>query len=109
MPWGFQPNPREQAEILARQLGISFTTTQNLVDQMRNVPFQRLVDSQRGWLDQTVPRGLLPMDWVPCVEPAGAPEARLLTADPVTLMRSGQFMQIPAIIGYMDVIELISR
>lgn len=103
MPWGFQPNPRAEAENLGRQLGLTFTSTQNLVDQLRNVPMQRLVDLQRGWLDLTVPRGFSSMDWVPCVEPAGVPEARLLTADPVTLMRNGQFMQIPAIIGYMDV------
>ena len=103
VPWGFQPNPRGTVEVLARQLGISFSSTQNLVDQLRNVPIQRLVDSQRGWLDQTVPRGFYAMDWVPCVEPANSPEPRLLTADPVTLMRSGQFMQIPAMIGFMDV------
>lgn len=84
-------------------LGIGFSSTQNLVDQLRNVPIQRLVDAQRGWTELTVPRGFSSMDWVPCVEAANVPEARFLTADPATLMRSGNFLQIPAIIGYTDV------
>lgn len=103
VPWGFQPNPRGQAEQLGRQLGISFSSTQNLVDQLRNVPIQRLVDAQRGWTELTVPRGFSAMDWVPCVEAANVPEVRFLTADPATLMRSGNFLQIPAIIGYTSV------
>lgn len=103
VPWGFQWHPRFQAEQLARVLGINFSSMQNLVDQLRNVPFQRLVDVQRGWTELTVPRGFSAMDWVPCIESWDSPEARFLTADPATLMRSGNFLQIPAIIGYTDV------
>jgi hypothetical protein len=76
---------------------------QNLVDQLRAVPFQRLIDGQLGWTELEVPRGFSPFDFVPCVEPANSPEYRFLTADPVTLMRSGNFLQMPAIIGYNDV------
>lgn len=76
---------------------------QNLIDQLRATPFQRIVDVQNGWLDLEVPRGFSAFDWVPCVEVAGSPEARFLTDDPVTLMRRGQFLQLPAIIGYTDV------
>lgn len=103
VPWAFQPNPRGEAEALGRRLGLSWTTTQNLVDQIRNIPFQRLVDAQGGWLDLPVPRGLTSMEWVPCVEPAGVPETRFLTAHPETLMRQGNFLQLPAIIGYTSV------
>jgi hypothetical protein len=62
-----------------------------------------IIDNQGGWTDLEVPRGFSPMEFVPCVEPANVPEARFLTADPVTLMRSGNFLQMPAIIGYTDV------
>lgn len=89
--------------MLGRQLGLSWSSTQNLVDQLRAMPFQRLIDVQRGWTDLEVPRGFSPFDWVPCVEAANAPEQRFLTNDPVTLMRAGNFLQIPAIIGYTDV------
>lgn len=108
VPWGFQPNPRGEAEALGRRLGLSWTTTQNLVDQIRNIPFQRLVDAQGGWLDLPVPRGLTSMEWVPCIEPAGVPETRFLTAHPETLMRQGNFLQLPAIIGYTSVRKTFS-
>lgn len=104
VPWGFQPNPLREAEIFARRMGItSWTSTQNLVDQLRARPFQQVVDAQGGWLDLPVPRGFSSFEFVPCVEPVGAPEQRFLTADPATLMRTGNFLQIPAIIGYTSV------
>lgn len=102
-PWAFQPDPRSIAEKLGRQLGIGWTTTQQLVDQIRARPFQQLVDAQSGWLSLEVPRGFGPFDWVPCVEAPGSPETRFLTDDPETLMRRGQFLQLPAIIGFTDV------
>lgn len=108
VPWAFQPNPRGEAEALGRRLGLSWSSTQNLVDQIRNIPFQRLVDAQGGWLDLPVPRGLTSMEWVPCVEPAGVPETRFLTAHPETLMRQGNFLQLPAMIGYTSVSEFLT-
>lgn len=102
-PWAFQPNPRSEAEAFGRRLGLSWSSTQNLIDQLRAQPFQRLVDAQGGWLDLPVPRGMTSMEFVPCVEPAGVPETRFLTAHPETLMRQGNFLQIPAIIGYTSV------
>lgn len=103
VPWGFQPNPRAQAEALGRQFRLTWSSTQNLVDQLRGRHFWDFVQAQAGWTDLPVPRGFSSMDWVPCVEPANSPEAIFLTADPVTLMRRGNFLQIPAIIGYNDV------
>lgn len=105
-PWAFQPDPRRQAEVLARNLGITFTTTQNLVDQLRNVPFQRIVDAQGGWTDLPVPRGFSAMEYVPSVEGTGGPDIRFLTDTPINLMRRGQILQVPAIIGYVDVESL---
>lgn len=103
VPWGFQPNPRAQAERLGRHFGLTWSSTQNLVDQLRNRHFWDFVQAGRGWLELEVPRGFSSMDFVPCVEPPTSPETRFLTADPATLMRSGNFLQIPAIIGYTDV------
>lgn len=105
-PWAFQPNPQQAAVNLARALQISFSSTQNLVDQLRNMPAQRLVDAQAGWLDLPVPRGFSSMDWVPCVEPWNSPETRFLTDTPTNLMRSGQILRLPFIMGYMDVESL---
>jgi carboxylesterase type B len=105
----FQPNPRAQAENMGRSLGLSWSSTQNLVDQLRAVPFQRLINAQVGWTELVVPRGFSPFDFVPCVEPVNSPEYRFLTHDPVTLMRSGNFLQMPAIIGYNDVSKKLMK
>jgi hypothetical protein len=89
--------------MLGRQLGLNWSSMQNLVDQLRNVPFKTITDIQRGWAALDVPRGFYSFDWAPCVEVAGAPETRFLTDDPATLMRRGQFLQIPSIMGYTNV------
>lgn len=74
-----------------------------MIDQLRTRSAQHIIDAQGGWLDLPVPRGFTAFEFVPCVEPAGVPEQRFLTADPATLMRSGNFLQLPAIIGFVDV------
>jgi len=82
-------------------LGITFTTTQNLVDQLRNVPPARLIEAQSGWMSLPVPRGVATsFDWVPSVEPAGVPDVRFLTDTPTNLMRTGNFIRVPIMIGY---------
>lgn len=103
VPWGLQRNPRGQAEAIGRHFGLTWSSTQDLVNQLRNRRFWDFVMAQRRMTELDVPRGFSGMDWVPSVEPANSPEARFLTADPVTLMQSGNFLQIPAIIGYTDV------
>lgn len=93
-------------EMLGRQLGMNWSSMQNLIDQLRATPMQRIVDQQRGWAALDVPRGFYSFDWAPCVEVAGSPETRFLTDDPVTLMRRGDFLQMPSIIGYTSVRKL---
>lgn len=105
-PWAYQPDPRTQAENLGRSLGISWSSTQNLIDQMRAMPFQRIVDQQRGWTELDVPRGFYSFDWAPCLEPANSPEARFLTDTPWNLMNTGNFLRMPFIMGYTDVESL---
>jgi hypothetical protein len=95
-PWAFQPDPRPQAENIARAVGItSWTSTADLVARLRNTPFQTLIDAQRGWIALDVPRGFYAFDWAPVVEPPNSPETRFLTDNPVNLMRSGNFLRMP--------------
>lgn len=94
---------------MARDVGItSWTSTANLVAQLRNVPFQRLVDAQRGWTALDVPRGFYTFDWAPCAEPANSPETRFLTDTPWNLMNTGNFLRMPFIVGYTDVESLFT-
>lgn len=105
-PWAFQANPLREATQLAQRMGIVWSNTQDLVNQLRNVPAMSLVDNQGGWLDLPVPRGYTAFEWVPNVEPENSPEYRFLTADPVTLMNRGQILTMPFIIGYTSVESL---
>lgn len=105
-PWGFQPNPLNEATALGRRLGLTWSSTTDLVNQLRNVPFQRLVDNQGGWLDLTVPRGFTPFEFVPNVEPANSPESRFLTDTPVNIMNRGDILTMPIIIGFTSVESL---
>lgn len=105
-PWGFHPTPVNEAAALGRRLGLSWSSTTDLVNQLRNIPAQRIVDNQGGWLDLEVPRGLTPFEWTPVVEPANSPESRFLTEHPVTVMNRGQILTMPLIIGFTSVESL---
>jgi bile salt-stimulated lipase len=105
-PWAFQPNPLAEATKIAERLGVWWSSTQDLINQLRNVPFQRFVDAQSGWGDLPVPRGYTPFEFVPNVEPVNSPEPRFLTDTPTNLMNRGQILTLPMIVGYMSVESL---
>lgn len=92
--------------MMAQRLGLVWSNTQDLVNQLRTIPPATLVENQGGWLDLPIPRGYTAFEWVPNVEPENSPEYRFLTADPVTLMNRGQVLQMPFIIGYTSVESL---
>jgi carboxylesterase type B len=105
-PWAFHPNPRLQADILAKKLNITYTTTQDLVQQLRQVNPHRFIEVQSGWLDLAIPRGMSAFDFVPCLEPANSPEDVFISDTPENILRRGDIMRIPMIIGYTSVESL---
>jgi bile salt-stimulated lipase len=102
-PWAFQTNPLNQASRFAQKLGISWSSTQDLVSRLRNVPASQLVDALDTWGDSMIPRGSFPFEFSPCVEPANSPEARFLTDTPTNILSRGQIPSIPLMFGYTDV------
>ncbi|KAG5683592.1 hypothetical protein PVAND_012865 [Polypedilum vanderplanki] len=101
-PWGFQPNPAAEARALGQRLGLVFSSHQDLVNQLRNLPFQTIMEQQQGLMDMTVPRGFNSFAWAPNVEPANSPEYRFLVDTPVNLMNRGNILTVPMIVGYMS-------
>lgn len=99
-PWAFQPNPRSVAEDLGRELGLTFTSTENLVNQLRNVPARDLVIHTPGWLDLPIPRGLSSMPFVPCIDAPDSTEARFMPRHPRDIMNSGDFIDVPFLAGF---------
>lgn len=105
-PWAFQPDPLKEAVAMAQRIGLVWSNTQDLINQLRTVPAMTFVDNQNGWLGLPIPRGFTSFEWVPNVEPENSPEYRFLTADPVTLMNRGQVLQMPFIMGYTSIESL---
>lgn len=105
-PWAFQPNPLSEAEALGQRLELSWSSTQDLVTQLRNLPMETIMMQQQGLMDMPVPRGFQNFAWVPCVEPLNSTEYRFLVDTPVNLMNRGQILKMPFIIGYTDVESL---
>lgn len=102
-PWGFQPDPAAQANALGRRLGLTWSSSQDLINQLRTLSWNTIMSAQQGLMDMNAPRGFRPFPWVPNVEPANSPETRFLTDTPVNIMTRGQVMAMPMIIGYTSV------
>lgn len=105
-PWAFQPNPLAEAIGLAQRIGLSWSNTQDLLVQLRNLPMETIMMQQNGLMDMAVPRGFQSFAWVPSVEPINSPEYRFLVDTPVNLMNRGQILTMPFIIGYTDIESL---
>lgn len=99
-PWAFQPTPLTIAQNLGRSLGVAFSNTQELVNQLRNVPFVAFDAETPGWLDLPVARGLTPMDWSPSIDAPDSTVPRFLTAHPRTVLSSGGMIDVPFMAGY---------
>lgn len=102
VPWGFQPNPREVAFTLRDRLGLTATTTEQLVAQLRVANLAQFAWATQGWLDLEIPRGFRPFEFVINVEAPDALEPRFLTATPFDIMNRGAFNRVPFMIGYND-------
>lgn len=103
VPWGFQTDPVAQYTALGRRLGLSWSSSQDLANQLRTLSWHTIMDAQTGLMDMPVPRGFQSFAWVPSVEPANSPEERFLVDTPVNIMTRGQVMTVPMIIGYTSV------
>jgi carboxylesterase type B len=53
--WATQPNPRQKAEALAERLGIQWTNSENLVAQLREVSYERLLNVTFTFLPTEMP------------------------------------------------------
>jgi bile salt-stimulated lipase len=115
MPQLFQPNPLNSAETLARRLKLDFNSTEELVEKLQEIDFQKIVNIEEPLFDQGVPFGLRPIEYAPVVDAfsfrsinstcfsgnmksAGSRE-KFLTASPTARMVNDQFRDIPIMVG----------
>lgn len=98
-PWAFNPNPLKTTLALAKSLNIPTTSTEQIVDKLKNMPISQLL-STIG--EPESPYGMRPFDYTPVVEPADSEDPILLSAKPFDILRSGNFNKVPLIMGYND-------
>ena len=66
---------------------------------MRAVPWEKIRDAQRKFIQLAVPRAGLPFDFCPNTEPADSPEPMFMSQSPEQVLRSGNFSLVPIMIG----------
>lgn len=103
---GFQPNPRRSAEKLASKLNVQFSSTKDLVDKLRKLPAQMLIQFQDKWIEFGVLKLTEPLQFAPCIESPESPEEIFLPDSPINLMNRGELADVSQIIGYNSIESL---
>lgn len=99
--WSIQSNPLSVAQRLASQLGITYTNTADLVAQLRTVPAADLTEQQPDMFDLPIVRGIIStLTYVPTIDPVNYSGEKFLPRHPREILESGDFMDVPLIIGY---------
>lgn len=99
--WTIQFNPLSVANRLAAQLGITYTSTADLIAQLRTLPAEDLTQTQPDMFDLPIARGIAStLTYVPTIDPVDYAGVKFLPAHPREIMESGNFMDVPHIIGY---------
>ncbi|EAA07742.3 AGAP002863-PA [Anopheles gambiae str. PEST] len=101
--WSLQPNPRQQAEKIAAELGIHTTDTATLVSALRQVPYRDLISPDQTTLDEL----MVPLAFGPVVEPADTPGQVALDRLPIELIESGSYRAVPLMAGFTDMDALL--
>ncbi|XP_063708885.1 juvenile hormone esterase-like [Culicoides brevitarsis] len=101
--WGLQPYPRSVAFEAAKLLNITFNSTENLVNQLRDIqdPYQFAVVGEL-LEDKEQMAGYHPYPFEPSVEPEDSDEPRFLPDTPLKILQSGDFNKVPCIFGSTD-------
>lgn len=105
----FQEFPRTKAFEVAREMNITFESTEELMKKLREIEdpktFVEYTPPQIG--DEDVPKGKVPPTFTPCIEPEDSLEPRVIPEHPLRLLLKGNYMDIPYIITITDE-ELLS-
>lgn len=99
--WTINQDPAQNAYALASQLGVSFWDNEDLIEKLRELPGNVLMNTTPGLLDMEVTRGIVSyFSYAPVIDAPDYQGERFLPRDPRVMMEAGEFMDIPFIIGY---------
>lgn len=100
-PWAFQDFPKTKAFQIAKQLNLTATTTEGIVKQLReveNIDIFALITPTLLTLE--LPRGNTAFAYAPVVETEDSEEPRFLTEPPLTIVKKGDFNDVPFMVGH---------
>lgn len=97
--WAFNRNPRLNAVRLAQSLQLQFSSSEDMVNQMRLVSMERLLNAAGG-LTVGSPLTFDELEFMPSVEPPDSQETRIITAPVEFLARSGNINTVPLMVGF---------
>jgi carboxylesterase type B len=101
--WAYHPNPLATALLVAREMGITATDTAAIANTLRFADVDDIMRAVPTSIAGDIPRGMYPTPFVPSRDPADVvPVEAFLPDEPLNLIRSGRFNQVPFISGYTD-------
>lgn len=95
----YQPDPRTSAENLGRKLGLTFNSSEELIEKLRQVDIKDLIDAETPLFAMGTPWGLRPFEFSPVVEPVDSLEERFLSESPETIMQGKRYRKMAMMIG----------
>ena len=99
VPWTFQNNPRKVADYMADYFELP-KESEALLEGLRKINGSDFIAAQPNYFKIEVPRGMRPFYFVPNVEPENSPEPKFLTKSPYETIKSGEFSNVPYLVGY---------
>lgn len=97
--WAFNRNPRLNAVRLAQNLQLQFSSSEDMVNQLRQVSMERLLTAAGG-LTVDTPLTFDELEFMPSIDPLDSLETRVITAPIDVLARSGNINTVPLIVGF---------
>jgi bile salt-stimulated lipase len=101
-PFSYQTNPRAKVENLAKKIGLTFNSTEDMMQQLRSVSYKDIIKHDRGIDNQDDPMGSVPFDFVITVEPEDSIDERFVTEPPESTLLRGEFRRVPTLVGSMS-------
>nr|CAD7463741.1 unnamed protein product [Timema tahoe] len=100
-PWAYMKTPKERALRLAFYLGYSGSNgSQEIADYLRTVDASELANNQAQGPSDEEKSGGMNYPFVPTAEPSVRSSGEVFLPDePINLMRTGQFLRVPVIMG----------
>jgi carboxylesterase type B len=97
--WATNRNPRRNAQRLAQSLQLHFTSTEDLVRQLRQVSVERLLRAAGGLVLGTETH-FNELEFMPSIDPIDSLEPRVIPLPIPLMLRFGNVNRVPLVVGF---------